>query len=133
MLAAAVLTAKAQTTTNISYVITIETVTAGVTNSLNPIAFRYDYGSKKDAIRIDGFNYAYGQYVATFGTNAPTLNFKQWMKQVTQALPEEYARQQQQAANAATLAKLTVLLSSQSDLLSASDLTSLNTIAAKAP
>src|SRR5262245_25085752 len=133
ILTLAAFTAQGQTTTNIAYTITIETVTAGVTNTANPVTFRYDYGAKKDALRIDGFNFAYGQYCATFGTNAPTLTFKQWVKQVTQALPDEYARQQQQAANAATLAKLSVLLTTQSDLLSTTDLNNLNTIAAKAP
>lgn len=133
LLLASAFVAQAQTTTNLSYVITVETVTGGVTNLLNPVTLRYDYGNKKDSLRIDGFNFAYGAYAATFGTNTPALNFKQWLKRQEQSLPDNYAAQKQAADNAATLAKLTVLLTSQSDLLSTADLNNLTTIAAKAP
>lgn len=122
---------QAQTTTNIAYRITVETVTAGVTNSVNT-NYRFDYGVKKDAFRVDGINLAYASYVTAQGTNA-VLTIGQWLKQQHNVLIDAYASQKQQADNQALLAKLTSLLTSNVDLLSASDLTSLNTIAAKAP
>lgn len=82
---------------------------------------------------MDGLNFAYGSYVATFGTNAPTLNFNQWMKANYTDFVQGYASQKQQADNVIILKKLTVLLNGNTDLLTQSDLNNLATIAAKAP
>lgn len=131
-LAASAFVSKAQTTTNIAIRFTVETVTAGVTNS-TPTNFRWDYGNKKEALRVDGLNFAYSHYVSTFGTNAPTLNFNQWMKANYTDFVQGYASQKQQADNVIILQKLTVLLNGNTDLLTQSDLNNLATIAAKAP
>lgn len=125
---ATVLGAHAQTTTNLAYKITVETVTAGVTNSVNT-SFRYDASGKSDATKIDGYALAFAQYRANGGQQ----DFGGWLKIDTTDRARAYAVAKQQADNAALLAKLTALLTANTDLLSASDLTSLNTIAAKAP
>ena len=127
-LAAFTLSAQAQTTTNISYRVIVETVTAGVTNSVTT-NFRYDYGTKKDALKVDGFALAFAQYKAAGGAQ----DFGGWLKIDIGDRAKAYQDAKQASDNAALLAKLQALLTTSPDLLSASDLTSLNTIAAKAP
>lgn len=115
-------TAKAQT--NIAYRITVD----GVNTSWN-----YDAsGTKKDVARIDGIKYAYGVYTNSIGTNAP-LALGAWLKQQHVVFIDNYASQKQEKDNAAIAAKIVSLLTVNADLLSAQDLNSLNTIAAKAP
>lgn len=127
-LATSAFIAQAQTTTNLAYRITVETVTAGVTNSVNT-NFRYDASGAKDALKINGYALAFAQYKAQGGAQ----DFGGWLKIDTTDRAQAYAAVKQQADNAALLAKLTALLTANVDLLSAGDLTSLNTIAAKAP
>lgn len=119
---------KAQMTTNIAWRVTVETVSGGATNSVNT-NFRYDYGTKKDALKVDGLVLAFNQYKANGGAQ----DFGGWLKIDVGDRAQAYAAVKQQADNAALVAKLSALLLSNPDLLSASDLTSLNTIAAKAP
>lgn len=88
--------------------------------------------SKKDAALIAGTMFAYGSYVTAQGTNA-VVAYDSWLKQNYKDFIMGYAVQKQQADNAALLVKLTALLTANTDLLTAGDLTSLNTIAAKAP
>lgn len=131
-LAAAVFTVQAQTTTNLDFRLQVETVTAGVTNKTTT-NWRFDYGTKKDATRVDGANFAYAAYVTSLGTNGVPLAFGPWWKRQDIALVDNYAQQKQQADNTVLLQKLTSLLTSNSDLLSNADLNNLATIAAKAP
>lgn len=132
LLAFGALAVQAQTTTNIAYRIQVETVTGGVTNTVNT-NWRYDYGTKKDSVRIDGIAFAYKVYTNSLATNDVALALGPWLKRQHQALVDDYAAQAQRASSADTLAKLTSLLTANIDLLSASDLSSLATIAAKAP
>lgn len=128
-IAASALIAQAQTVTNIAWRITIETGTVGgTTNSVNT-NLRLDYGTAKDLTRINGFVYAWNQYKA--GGGQSTLG--DWLKTDQKDRADSYALVKQQADYLALVAKLSALLLQNPDLLSASDLTSLNTIAAKAP
>lgn len=129
ILAATALATSAQTVTNIAYRITVETGTVGVsTNSVNT-NLRLDYGTSKDLTRINGFVYAWNGYKSGGGAN--TLG--DWLKTDVKDRADSYAAVKQQADNSALVAKLSSLLLQNPDLLSASDLASLNTIAAKAP
>lgn len=122
----------AQTTTNVTYRIQVESVTGGVTNTVST-NWRYDAGGvKKDQNILAGIQFAYAAYVAAQGTNT-VLALGPWLKQQHVALLTDYANQKQAADNTVLAAKILNLLTVNSDLLSASDLTSLNTIAAKAP
>lgn len=123
------LVTKAQTTTNIAYRITVETVTAGVTNSVNT-NFRYDWGvNTKDGLKIAGLASAFATYRAGGGQN----DFGQWLKTDIGDRAKAYADVKTAADNAVIAAKIQTLLLSNPDLLSASDLSNLTTIAAKAP
>lgn len=123
------LIAGAQTTTNIAFKITVETVSGGTTN--NAVSnFRFDSGgTKADQIRIDGAAMAYATYRSGGGTNA----FEVWLKQDVKDRLKEYADAKAHFDNAATAAKISSLLLQNPDLLSASDLSNLATISAKAP
>lgn len=122
LLALGAFTVQAQT--NVAYRITVD----GVSTS-----WSYDAaGTKKDIARIDGLKFAYGVYVTTQGTNT-VLAMGPWLKQQHVFLIDDYSSQKQRADYAALLAKLTSLLTANADLLNAGDLSSLNTIAAKAP
>lgn len=127
-LAAFALTTKAQTTTNIAWRITIETVTAGVTNSVNT-NFRWDASVKKDALKIDGVAYYFGQYVAGGGTDT----FGQWLRTDVNDRAKTYSDAKVAADNAVIAAKIQTLLTSQSDLLSTAQLNQLAAIAALLP
>lgn len=127
-LLATALTAQAQTTTNLAYRITVETVTAGVTNSVNT-NFRYDASGASDAAKINGFALAFATYRAGGGSK----DFGAWLKQDVTDRAKAYADAKAAVDNAALLAKISALLLSNPDLLSASDLSNLATIAAKAP
>lgn len=131
-LTAAAFTSQGQTTTNLDYRLQVETVTAGVTNKTTT-NWRYDYGAKKDATRIEGANWAYAAYVTRLGTNGTPLAFGLWLKRQHTVLLDSYSDQKQAADNRVLLQKLTSLLTANSDLLTAGDLSSLSTIAAKAP
>lgn len=118
----------AQTTTNIDYRVIVETVTGGVTNKVTT-NFRYDASVKKDGLKIDGLALAFAQYKAAGGVQ----DFGGWLKIDIGDRAKAYADAKQAVDNAALLAKLTSLLNGNPDLLTAGDLSSLNTIAAKAP
>lgn len=121
--------AHAQTVTNIVWRVQVETGTVGGSTNTVTTNFRYDYGTAKDLLKVNGYVYAWNVYKAAGGTN--DLNV--WIKTDVADRAVSYAQVKQAADNAALLAKLQSLLLSNPDLLSASDLTSLNTIAAKAP
>lgn len=132
ILALGAVSAYAQTTTNLDYRLQVETVTSGVTNKTTT-NWRYDYGAKKDAARVDGANWAYAAYVTSLGANGTPLAFGPWLKRQHTVLLDSYSDQKQAADNKVLLQKLTSLLTANSDLLTAGDLSSLSTIAAKAP
>lgn len=127
-LAACSFVARAQTTTNIAWRITIETVTSGVTNSVNT-NFRWDASVKKDALKIDGMAYYFGQYVQGGGTDT----FGQWLRTDTNDRAKVYADAKQAVDNAALAATLHIILTTQSDLLTVSEKNQLLAIAAKLP
>lgn len=129
LLALSVLAAKAQTVTNIAWRVQVETGTVGGTTNTVTTNWRYDYGTAKDLIKINGYVFAWSQYQASGGTNS--LNT--WLKTDVGDRARAYGDVKTAADNTALLAKLQALLLQNPDLLSASDLTSLNTIAAKAP
>lgn len=118
-------TVATQAQTNIAYRITVD----GVNTS-----WSYDAaGSKKDVARIDGIKFAYNVYTNSLATNVVALAIGPWLKQQHVVLIDDYSAQKQKADNATILAKLISLLTLNADLLSASDLSSLTTIANKAP
>lgn len=128
-LAAAMYATQAQTVTNIAYRVTIETGTVGGTTNSVVTNLRLDYGTAKDLVRINGFVYAWNGYKTGGGASL----FGDWLKTDIKDRADSYAAVKAQADYTALVAKLTSLLMTNPDLLSASDLTSLNTIAAKAP
>ena len=126
------ITVAAQSTTNVTYRIQVESVTAGVTNTVAQ-NWRFDAGgSGRDKARLAGLHFAYGNYVNAQGTNT-VLNFGPWLRQQHTALVDDYANQKQAADNTTLAQKIATLLTSQSDLLSNADINNLNTIAAKLP
>lgn len=128
-LAASAFIAQAQTVTNIAWRIQVERGTVGGATNTTTTNFRYDYGTSKDLLKINGFVFAHNQYQASGGTN----DLNTWLKMDVGDRAKSYADVKSQADYTALVAKLSSLLLQNPDLLSASDLTSLNTIAAKAP
>lgn len=116
---------QAQSITNLVAKFTVNGTT-NATLTLDGVA------SKKDAALIAGTVFAYGSYVTAQGTNA-VVAYDSWLKQNYKDFLTGYAQQKQQSDNAALLAKLTVLLTANTDLLTAGDLSNLAAIAAKAP
>ena len=127
------LTLRAQTTTNIAYRIQVETVTAGVTNTVNT-AWRFDaLGTKRDQVNLNGILYAYGVYCASLAEGETPLSLGLWLKRQHFALIENYANQKQAADNSVIAQKIATLLIANSDLLSNADMNNLQQIAAKLP
>lgn len=121
------ITVQAQSVTNIAWRVQVEIGTVGGTTNTVTTNFRWDYGgSARDLNRINGYVYAYNNAKST-----NTLN--QWIKTDVADRADSYAAAKASADYQALLSKLSTLLLSNPDLLSSSDLTSLNTIAAKAP
>lgn len=117
--------AAAHAQTNVAYRITVD----GVNTS-----WSYDSaGGNKDVARLTGLKFAYAVYTNNLPTNAVALAMGPWLKQQHVVLIDDYASQKQQKDNATTAAKIVNLLTVNADLLSASDLNALATIAAKAP
>lgn len=125
-LVAAAYTTRAQTVTNIVWRVQIETGTVGGTTNTATINFRWDYGTPKDLIRVNGYVFAYNN-------SKSTNTLERWIKTDVADRADSYAAVKAQTDYQALLAKISSLLLSNPDLLSASDLSSLNTIAAKAP
>lgn len=117
---------QAQSVTNIVWRVQVETGTVGGTTNTVTTNWRWDYGGAKDMTRVNGYVFAYNNSKST-----NTLN--QWIKTDVADRADSYAAVKASADYQALLAKISSLLLSNPDLLSASDLTSLNTIAAKAP
>lgn len=90
-------------------------------------------GSKKDQNRIAGLVYAYGVYTNALGTNGVPLALGDWLKNQHIVLIDDYSRQKQAADNATVAAKIQILLTTQSDLLSAAQKSQLAAIAALIP
>jgi hypothetical protein len=119
----------AQTTTNIQVTVKVTVTQAGVSTNIASSVLNLDPVTPKDLLRINGASFSYYQARANGFTN--TLDFflaKQEFSDVLKADSDALNR----ANNTVTLGKITTLLTTQLDLLSASDLSSLTTIAAKA-
>jgi hypothetical protein len=102
---------------------------ANVSTNIASSVMTLDPATPKDLLRINGASFSYYQARANGYTN--TLDFylaKQEFSDVLKADSDAYNRSQ----NTVTLGKITTLLTTQLDLLSAGDLASLSTIAAKA-
>lgn len=125
-LVACSLVAQAQTTTNIAWRVTVETVVAGVTNSVNT-NFRWDASVKKDALKIDGMAYYFGKYVQGGGTDT----FGVWLRTDVNDRGKSYADAKQAVDNAALGATINLILTTQSDLLTVAEKNQLIAIAAK--
>lgn len=124
--------ARAQTTTNVTYRIQVETVTGAVTNTVST-NWRFDAGgTKKEIARLDGIQYAYANYVTAQGTNT-VLALGPWLKQQHTALIDDYSSQKQAVDNAALAATINLILTTQSDLLSVAQKNQLIAIAALLP
>jgi hypothetical protein len=123
------LTANAQLTTNIQVTVKVTVTQAGVSTNIASSVMTLDSATPKDLLRINGASFSYYQARANGFTN--TLDFflaKTEFSDVLKADSDALNR----ANNTVTLGKITTLLTTQLDLLSASDLSSLTTIAAKA-
>lgn len=120
-------TAQAQTT-NLIYKVTVEVVTAGVTNSSNA-TLKLDNAVKRDAFLIAGVGAAFAKYAADGGA----LAFDNWLKTDIKDRLAEYGKVKAALDNEATAAKINSLLTLNPDLLSTADVNNLATIAAKAP
>lgn len=124
-LAASAFVAQAQTTTNLIFRVQQQVVVAGASTNITDTAnFTWDYVTKKDALKIDGF---------LFGATGSSLAFVNWIKQDIGDRAKTYSDAKLARDNAALAAKLTELLTKQTDLLSNADLNNLATIAAKLP
>lgn len=115
-------------TTNLTFRITVETISSGVTNS-TVTTLKLDGSTAKDTLLSAGALDAWARYRASGGTAALDL----WLKQDIRDRLMEYARAKLLADNATLVTQLTTLLTSQSDNLSLSDINNLKTIGAKAP
>ena len=121
--------AKAQAVTNVDIRVTTTVVVTGVsTNQSQSTLSLSATGGKKDQNRIAGWIYAFNAYRAGGGV----LAFDAWIKQDIADRADSYAAAKSQVDNAVLAQKLQYLLANP-DLLSGSDLSSLTTIAAKAP
>lgn len=117
--------AQAQTTTNLIFRVQQQVIVAGVsTNIVDTANFTWDYAIKRDALKIDGF---------LFGATGSSLPFVNWIKQDIGDRAKTYSDAKLARDNADLAAKLTELLTKQTDLLSNADLNNLATIAAKLP
>lgn len=123
------LPAQAQTTTNFVWRVQEQHVTAIATNIVSTSNFTWDSATKKEKARVDGMIYAFGKYQAGGGQNT----LVQWIRTDTNDRGQEYANAKQREDNAAVLAKLTILLTTDVDRLDNADLNNLATIAAKLP
>lgn len=66
--------ASAQSITNIAFRVTVETVSAGVTNSVQSTVRYEGAGSEQDVFAVNGLAAAYEQNVVANGVNAPTFS-----------------------------------------------------------
>lgn len=112
--------------TNVTIKVTVEIPG----NGTNSTSLTLGYNTPKDKSRIDGLSWMYNTARAGGFTNT----FDNWYAKVFEKDNSQSAADAYNRVNSvATLQKLTDLLTINIDLLSASDLTSLNTIAAKNP
>lgn len=119
------LSAKAQTTTNVLFDVRVERVTAGVTNA-NSTSFNMVPSSNKDVARINGLSY-YFSYRTNLSDRFDQWIAKEWLKEKTTTAGDEYNR----SIVVDTLNKLAALATTGG--LSASDLATLTTISNKTP
>lgn len=123
-LAVCSLVAQAQTTTNLIFRVQEQHVNGAVSNIVDTANYTWTYTVKKEGLKIDGFRH---------GALGSPLTFVLWIKQDINDRAKAYADAKQAVDNAALLAKLQSLLGPNVDLLTAQDLSDLNTIANKAP
>jgi hypothetical protein len=92
--------AEAQTVTNIAFRVTVETVTAGVTNSVNSTVRYEGAGSEQDVFAVNGLAVAYAKNVEANGVNAPT--FPVFLRQdIRDQVVRPYSKAAQDAAKKA--------------------------------
>lgn len=123
-LTAFAITSKAQTTTNLIFRVQEQHVTAGVSNIVDTVNFTWDYATKKDALKIDGFRFGF------VGASIPFVN---WIRQDINDRAKAYSDAKVAADNAAIAAKIQTLLTTQSDLLSNAQMNQLIAIAGLIP
>lgn len=123
-LVACSLVAQAQTTTNLIFRVQEQHVTAGVSNIVDTVNFTWDYATKKDALKVDGFR---------FGAVGSTIPFVNWIRQDINDRAKAYSDAKVAADNAVLAAKIQTLLTTQSDLLSNAQMSQLAAIAALLP
>lgn len=102
LLAALALTysASAQTSTNVVFRVTVETVTGGVTNSVQSTLRLEGAGTEPEVFAVNGLLTAYEQNVAANGENAPT--FPLFLRQeIRDQVVKPYAKVVQDAAKKA--------------------------------
>lgn len=124
-------TAQAQLVTNFAVRVTVDIVNTGVsTNTAQTTLNIKPDTSAKDKVLSDGLVWFYNKQKATGETNE--LSF--WSARVhLKDKLKETADMKAREESSITLEKISRLLSTDIDLLTTSDLSQLNTIAAKAP
>lgn len=132
LLAAATLAADAQTTTNLVFRVTVETVTGGVTNSVNS-TLRLDNSNESEAFAIAGFADAYSANVALNGGAAPS--FQVFLRQ---ELRDQFVRPvsrtaQDKAKQALAVDKIPTIIATQWENLTPQQRNQLAAIAAAFP
>lgn len=124
------LSASAQLVTNIAVRVTADVVNIGVSTNSTQTTLNLKADIAKDRVLIDGVAWDY----FSARSNGQTNSFDFYLARVK--IKDDFkitADAKNRAESAATLEKLTRLLTTEIDLLTAGDLSSLSTIAAKAP
>lgn len=124
--------AEAQTTTNIAFRISVETVTAGTTNTVNT-TLRLDYGTAAEAFSIDGFALGHAQNIAANGTNAPTFGVYMRQELKDQLVRPASRVAQDRVKQASAVDKIPTIIANQWDNLTQAQKNQLAAIAAAFP
>lgn len=122
---------QAQTFTNVTLKLTVDRVTAGITNSVSSNIKLEGTGSKRDMLRVDGL--VHGFKIYKDGSGDTITVFDGWLKQHLVDMIDEHSKRKQEENNRNMLNKIVEIVTKNPDLLTAGDISSLSTIAAKNP
>ncbi len=125
--------ASAQSITNVAFRVTVETVTAGVTNSVQSTLRLEGAGSEPDVFGVNGLLTAYAQNVAANGENAPSIqNFLR--QEIRDQVVKPYSKVAQGAAKQSlAVDKIPTIIANQWENLTTQQKNQLAAIAAAFP
>lgn len=123
----------AQTTTNLVFRITVETVAAGVTNGVNTTLRLDSNNTDFDTFALAGLAQAYAANIVANGTNAPTYGIF-----LRTELKDQFVRQYKKAAEdkakqSLAIERVPTIISDKWDLLTTAQRNQLAAIAAAFP